>query len=201
VGRARRTSRRSGADVGLAHGPAGGSRHARPSAYLGIAARIRAAAGGSTWAELGRAAADPSVATARSWSAGACVGRAAAGRRPATFRATAFRATASAGSGSGSRAASRSCSAGRSAVVEFSSGGLRTRASLGRAGRFAPIPDPDGTVVESARSCLEPTATVGPSRSWFIRLGRAAGRGSGSTTDRRSLMERACASAVGYTKD
>ena len=132
LGRSRRTSRRSGADVGLAHGPPGGSRHACPSADLGIAARIRAAAGGSTRAELGRTAAGPSVATARSCSAGACVGRAAAGRRPAAFCATAFRATASAGAGS--RAASRSCSAGRSAVLEFSSGGLRARASLGRAG-------------------------------------------------------------------
>lgn len=199
MGRSRRTSRRSGADVGLAHGPPGGSRHARPSADLGIAARIRAAAGGSTRAELGRTAAGSTVATARSCSAGACVERAAAGRGPAAFCATAFRATASAGSGS--RAPSRSCSAGRSAVMECSSGGLRARAILGRAGRFAPSPDPDGTVVESARSCLEPTATVSPSRPWFIRLGRAAGRGSGSTTDRRSFMERACARAVGYTED
>ena len=87
--------------------------------------------------------------------------------------------------------------------MERGSGRPRARTGLGGAGRFAPVPDPDGTVVESAGARLEPSAARGldPSSSCFVGLGPATARDSGSTADRRTFVERACAGPVGRTQN
>jgi hypothetical protein len=94
VGRTRCTARRSGADMGLADGTPGGSRHACSSADLGLAgvSRCRPATA-RTRAGLGRTSGRSSVATATSRCTGSCVGWISRAR---TLRAAAAAARAGA---------------------------------------------------------------------------------------------------------
>jgi hypothetical protein len=208
LGHARVTARRSSAHMGLTSSTAGAAaRHTGGRADLGIAAdrrfgASRSAAGPASFgagAQLGRPRARGFRAPARSRRTGACVGRACRARAVLGCATGAARDPCGcAARGPRAQRPSRACDA----LVGRRPGGS-PRARVGNAGRFISIPDPDGAVLEPTGAGLECPGSLGIcARGAPIgRLGSAAARVGGTTTDCRTIVERARVRVMGCTQD
>jgi hypothetical protein len=145
----------------------------------------------SIGAELGcTGAGSVAVACATSRRTRSVVGCAAAGC-----------ASSSSACGTGAaRATGRTAS--RGAVMECRTSGS-SGAGVGSAGRVASITHTDRAIVEPSGSSLERTgaAGLGTGCTLIHRLGCAAPRARGATTDRRTRLERTCRGGVGRTED
>jgi hypothetical protein len=96
------------------------------------------------------------------------------------------------GSTRAARTSSRtSRTARRGAVLERASGGCRSRARVGNAGRRVTIAHPDRAVVEPPGVECARAACRAPGSTIFRRLGRTSGGVRGAAPDRRACVERA----------